>query len=74
MTVARSCAAEFLGTFFLVLIGAGAGAVNAWSHGAVGVAGIALAFTFVIVGCIQAFGSVSGAHLTRACRRRDRRP
>src|SRR5579872_2742092 len=37
----RLLAAEFIGTFFLVLIGPGAAAVNVRTGGSVGVAGIA---------------------------------
>jgi MIP family channel proteins len=66
VTLPRALAAEALGTFFLVLIGPGAAAVNTWSHGALGVTGIALAFAFVITGCIVAFGPASGAHINPA--------
>ena len=63
--VRRWCA-EALGAFFLVLIGPGAVMVNASSHGAIGQAGIALAFAFVIIAMIHALGPLSGAHLNPA--------
>lgn len=57
---------EFVGTFFLVLIGPGAVMVDAYSNGAVGHAGVALAFAFVITAMIYALGHLSGAHLNPA--------
>jgi len=42
----RRFAAEAIGTFFLVFIGPGAVMVDAYSAGAIGHAGIALAFAF----------------------------
>lgn len=62
----RRAAAESIGTFFLVLIGAGAAAVNAAIGGGIGVAGIALAFAFVIIAMVYALGHLSGAHLNPA--------
>lgn len=53
--------AEFVGTFTLVFIGAGAGAV-----GVGGLVGVALAFGFVVAGLIYTFGSVSGTHINPA--------
>ncbi len=61
----RLLAAEFIGTFFLVLIGPGAAAVNVRTGGSVGVAGIALAFTFVIAAMVYGLGGVS-AHINPA--------
>ena len=57
---------EALGTFFLVLIGPGAVMVNAYSHGALGTTGIALAFGFVVCAMIYALGHLSGAHINPA--------
>lgn len=65
-TSSRRYAAEAIGTFFLVLIGPGAVAVNARFDGAIGVAGIALAFAFVIIAMVFALGHLSGAHLNPA--------
>ena len=63
--VRRWCA-EAVGTFFLVLIGPGAAMVDASTHGAIGHAGVALSFAFVIVAMIYALGHLSGAHLNPA--------
>ena len=62
----RRAAAEALGTFFLVLIGPGASAVNAYSGGAVTHVGVALAFAFVICAMVAALGRLSGAHINPA--------
>ena len=62
----RRAAAEALGTFFLVLIGPGTAMVNAFSHGALGQVGIALAFAFVVIAMISALGHLSGAHINPA--------
>jgi MIP family channel proteins len=62
----RRLTAEAIGTYFLVLIGPGAAMVNAWSGGGLGVAGIALAFAFVVIAMVYAIGQVSGAHINPA--------
>ena len=62
----RRAAAEAIGTFFLVLIGPGAAMVDAFSRGAIGHAGVALAFGFVVAAMVYAFGHVSGAHINPA--------
>lgn len=62
----RRMIAEAIGTFFLVLIGPGAVMVNAFSGGAVGQTGIALAFAFVVTAMIFALGHLSGAHINPA--------
>jgi MIP family channel proteins len=62
----RRLTAEVVGTFFLVLIGPGAAMVNAWAGGSIGVAGIALAFAFVVIAMVYALGHVSGAHINPA--------
>jgi aquaporin NIP len=59
-------AAEALGTFMLVFIGAGAVVVNAWAPGSVSNVGVALAFGFVILGAVYALGHISGAHFNPA--------
>ncbi|HEX3928052.1 MAG TPA: MIP family channel protein [Gemmatimonadales bacterium] len=59
-------AAESVGTFFLVLIGPGTAAVNAWTHGAPGPVGVALAFGCVLVAAVYMVGHVSGAHFNPA--------
>lgn len=58
--------AEGIGTYFLVLIGPGAVMVDAYSGGALGPTGIALAFAFVVTAMIFAVGPISGAHLNPA--------
>ena len=65
-TDVRRVVAEALGTFFLVLIGPGAAMVNAYTDGAIGHAGVALAFAFVVVAMIYALGHISGAHINPA--------
>lgn len=62
----RRAVAEGIGTFFLVFIGPGAVAVNAYSLGALGQTGIALAFGFVVLAMVYTLGHISGAHLNPA--------
>ena len=62
----RRLIAEAVGTFFLVLIGPGAVMVDARSGGGIGVAVIALAFTFVVTSMVYALGHLSGAHINPA--------
>ena len=62
----RRVAAEALGTFFLVLIGPGSAMVNAYTGGALGQVGVALAFAFVVIAMIHAVGHLSGAHINPA--------
>lgn len=52
--------AEFLGTFFLVLFGAGTAAVTG------SILAAALAFGFVLMVIVAQFGSISGAHVNPA--------
>lgn len=54
-------AAEFIGTFALIFIGAGAGAI-----GAGGVVGVAFAHGLVILAFVYAFGHISGTHVNPA--------
>ncbi len=62
----RRAVAEWLGTFFLVLIGPGAVMVNAYAGGVVTHVGVALAFALVVVAMISALGHISGAHINPA--------
>lgn len=62
----RRAIAEALGTFFLVLIGPGAVMVDAFTHGALGPTGVALAFAFVVIAMVFALGHLSGAHINPA--------
>jgi hypothetical protein len=62
---ARSLVAELIGTFALVLAGAGAIMVDAKSN-ALGHLGVALTFGLVIMAMIYALGHVSGTHFNPA--------
>lgn len=62
----RPLAAEAIGTFALVLFGAGAIVVDGVSGGAVGHVGISLVFGLVVLVLVNALGDVSGAHLNPA--------
>lgn len=57
----RVFVAEFIGTFALVFIGAGAGVV-----GISGLLGVALAHGFVVAVFVYAYGPISGSHLNPA--------
>lgn len=57
----RKLIAEFIGTFALIFIGAGAGAL-----GVGGLVGVALAHGLVILTFAYAFGPISGGHLNPA--------
>lgn len=59
----RKLLAEFIGTFTLIFIGAGAGALAAEGGGLVGVA---LAHGLVILTFAYAYGPISGGHLNPA--------
>ena len=61
----RALAAEFIGTFALVVAGCGAIAVDAQT-GKLGHVGVALAFGLVIAVMIYALGHISGAHFNPA--------
>ncbi len=62
----RSAVAEFLGTFALCFIGAGAICTNELSGGAVGLLGIAIAHGAVLAVMISALGHISGGHFNPA--------
>lgn len=59
----RRLFSELLGTFLLVLAGAGAGVVDASSHGAIGRAAAVTAPGLTVLAVILFMGAVSGAHL-----------
>lgn len=59
----RRLFAEVLGTFLLVLAGAGAGVVAALSHGAISRAAAVSAPGLTVLAVILFMGAVSGAHL-----------
>ncbi|MCA9900564.1 MAG: aquaporin [Ardenticatenaceae bacterium] len=57
----KALVAEFIGTFTLIFIGAGAGAI-----GAGGLVGVALAHGLVVLGFAYAYGHISGTHINPA--------
>jgi aquaporin Z len=65
-TTAKQLAAEFLATFALVFIGAGAVVVDTMTSGDVGLVGIALAHGIVFGVMVTATMSISGGHLNPA--------
>ena len=67
MDIARRMAAEFVGTFWLVLGGCGTAVmVAAFPQLGVGFLGVALAFGLTVVTGGYAFGHISGAHFNPA--------
>lgn len=67
MTDAKSkYIAEFFGTFMLVFAGCGAIVANTQFDGALGHAGVALAWGLVVMIMIYSIGNVSGAHMNPA--------
>jgi aquaporin Z len=62
----RRLFAEVLGTFFLVLVGAGGGVVDAVSNGAIGRGASVTAPGLMVLAIILFMGAVSGAHLNPA--------
>jgi aquaporin Z len=63
----RRLAAEFLGTFFLVLGGCGTAVIAAnFSPGGVGLLGVAIAFGLTVLTMAYAFGHISGGHFNPA--------
>jgi len=62
----RRMFAELWGTFLLVVVAAGAGAVSARSHGAVTLAMAVVAPGLMVMSIIYFMGAISGAHLNPA--------
>jgi aquaporin Z len=62
----RRLFSELLGTFFLVLVGAGGAVVNASSHGAISRSTAVAAPGLMVMAIILFMGAVSGAHLNPA--------
>jgi len=58
--------AEFLGTYILVFVGAGAIVINSVTDGVVSHLGIGLTFGLVVMAMIYAIGDISGAHINPA--------
>jgi MIP family channel proteins len=59
--LSTSLVAEFIGTFALIFVGAGAGAL-----GLGGLVGVAFAHGLVILGFVYAYGHISGTHVNPA--------
>ena len=62
----RAFAAEFVGTFALIFVGAGSIATNALTGGQVGLVGIALAHGLTIAVMASATAAISGGHFNPA--------
>lgn len=67
MSMYRRCAAEFIGTFALVLGGCGSAVLAAgFPHLGIGFAGVALAFGLAQLVMVYAIGHISGCHINPA--------
>jgi len=66
MQLTRALTAEFLGTFALVFIGAGAVVTDSASGGQLGLVGVALAHGIVLAVMVTAAMRISGGHLNPA--------
>jgi len=67
MPLSKQLAAEFLGTFWLVLGGVGSAVLGlSLADGNIGILGVALAFGLTVVTGAYAFGYISGAHFNPA--------
>ena len=62
----RNCTCEFIGTFALTFIGAGAIITTAWTGGDPGLIGIALAHGLVLSVAVTATMNISGGHINPA--------
>ncbi len=67
MPLTRKLAAEFIGTFWLVLGGCGSAVLAAaFPHVGIGLLGVSFAFGLTVVTMAYAIGDISGAHLNPA--------
>src|SRR5258706_2837138 len=67
MDIGRKIAAEFLGTFWLVLGGCGSAVLAAsFPHVGIGLLGVSFAFGLTVLTMAYAIGQVSGCHLNPA--------
>ncbi len=62
----RPALAELVGTFIFFFIGAGSIVTDSYTHGAVGLIGIALAHGLMLSIMVSAFGPISGGHFNPA--------
>jgi MIP family channel proteins len=62
----RPALAELVGTFIFIFIGAGAIVTDSFTHGAVGLIGIALAHGLALSVMVSVFGGISGGHFNPA--------
>ena len=62
----RPALAELVGTFAFFFIGAGSIVVDSYTHGAVGLLGIALAHGLMLAIMVSTFGAISGGHFNPA--------
>ena len=67
MPLQKRCAAEFIGTFWLVLGGCGSAVLAAaFPNLGIGFAGVALAFGLTLLTMAFAIGGISGCHINPA--------
>ncbi len=66
MKTGKAAIAEFIGTFALCFIGAGAICTNQWTSGSLGLLGIAVAHGTVLAVMISTLGHISGGHFNPA--------
>jgi aquaporin Z len=67
MSLAQRCAAEFVGTFWLVLGGCGSAVLSAaFPNVGIGLLGVAFAFGLTVLTMAYAIGHISGCHLNPA--------
>jgi aquaporin Z len=67
VSLQRRCAAEFVGTFWLVLGGCGSAVISAaFPNVGIGLLGVALAFGLTVLTMAYAIGHISGCHLNPA--------
>jgi len=66
MGLLQKLLSEYLGTFFLVLVGPGAIIINETTSGAIGHLGIAISFGGIVALMVYTFGRFSGAHINPA--------
>jgi len=62
----RPAAAEFIGTFIYVFIGAGSLVTDSYTRGGVGLLGVALAQGLALAVMVSSFGAISGGHFNPA--------